>query len=128
MSKISQEDIKNRKTVEEILENDKNGGMESKLQDLVSPMPNDRGFNSSGLSGAPQIDTLDKRLQKKGLEIQTSPYNARKQPGKPDSKTIRADMAKEVLIEGNPSPKGTQSPLKGEAALPEGLQAESARL
>ena len=57
MSKISQEDIQNRKTIEEILEKDNEGGMESKLQDMISPMPNDRGFNSSGLSGGPQMAT-----------------------------------------------------------------------
>lgn len=31
MSKISQEDIQNRKTIEEILEKDNDGGLESKL-------------------------------------------------------------------------------------------------
>ena len=57
MSKISQEDIINRKTVEEVLGEDIDGGMESKMHDLISPMPHDRGdrgFNSSGLSSTMQ--------------------------------------------------------------------------
>jgi hypothetical protein len=67
-------------------------------------------------------------MDSKQLEIRTSPFGSKKAVGAPDSKTFRADMAKEVQLEHKPSAKEVSSPRNGEVVLPEGLQAESARV
>ena len=58
-------------------------------------------------------------MQKRELEIQPSPFSTKQ--AKADSKSNRADLAKEVLIEGNKSPRTKPSLKIGEAELPDGL-------